>query len=80
MSEDKQYIMTCQECRLFTSEMLKEDREAIKEDFRKIVKEEWQISGNTIERVDRLENIQSWLIVVCLAQTLAIIYLFTKIM
>lgn len=75
-----EHSFSCDECREITREMINADRAAFVNDFRQVIKEEWQCSVNTVERVDRLENIQSWLIVVCLAQTLAIIYLFTRIL
>jgi hypothetical protein len=75
-----EHSFSCDECREITREMINADRAAFVENFRTVIKEEWQCSINTIDRVSRLENIQSWLIVVCLAQTLAIVYLFTRIL
>jgi len=78
MIPDKEHIMTCTECRLFYKEMITEDRDALKEDFRAIIKEEWQCSIRTVERVNRLERVQSWLIVSGSIAWLAIIYLLFK--
>jgi hypothetical protein len=75
-----EHSITCTECREIYREMLNEDREAFIEKYREILQEELQTSGKIKDQVDRLENTVSWLIVVCIAQTLAIIYLFLRIL
>lgn len=75
-----EHTFSCDECRKITREMLLEDREINFLKFREIIQEELLTSKEIKDRVSRLENIQSWLIVVCLAQTLAIIYLFSRIL
>lgn len=80
MEIDREHIVTCTDCRKFYKEMIAEDRDDLKEDFRTIVKEEWQNSVNTIERVTRIEKLQSWIIVGQFAQGLGTIYLIYKIL
>jgi hypothetical protein len=72
MEPDRQHFVTCNDCREFYREMINEDREVLKEDFRTIVKEEWQCSLTTIEDIKRLQINQRWLIISQLIQGLTI--------
>lgn len=78
MEPDREHFVTCTDCRKFHKEMIAEDRSDLIEGFRTIVKEEWQTSLNTVERVTRIENTQKWLIISVGSAWLAIFYLIIK--
>jgi hypothetical protein len=78
LPDDITHIVTCKDCREFHREMIQEDREETKNDFRTIVKEEWQCSLDTIERVSNLEKNQKWIIASISSAWGAIIYLIIK--
>ena len=76
--EDIQHIITCKDCRVFHREMIEEDRKQTKEDFRQVVKEEWECTIQTISRVDRLEKQFRWLLFSVITEGLGILYLLFK--
>lgn len=73
-----EHSFTCPECRQITAEMLKEDREALKDDIRFIIKDEIGTSKIIRDKLDRVENVQYWQNFVLIVLSLTIIYLFIR--
>jgi hypothetical protein len=76
-----QHQIYCDECKDFNKEaiMLKAYRQAYNNDFRNLLKEEWQITSSTIKRIDRIEIILSWLIGIQIIEIGSILILIIKI-
>lgn len=62
----KEHEISCNECQEFQEEsrLEKAFRKVLNCDVRKILQEEWQNTNETVKRVDRVEKILLWLIIV----------------
>jgi hypothetical protein len=81
MPDIKNHDLDCDECREFQKEtkMERAYRKALNVDLRNILDEKLQITIQTIQRVDRIEKIITWLIIAHVAELFGLIVLILKI-